>query len=163
MKAHRIISVLLAAGSTLLAANGTITGPTVTPSSVSISSPDPDSSTGGGTASVRWGMSGNVKGTWSVAVQAASSSLANCPAIPASAIKVQCTSFTAGSGVQGSCASGSFTLSTSSQTIASGPGEGNGGAGSQSTINLSLSFTDDWKYTASSLCSVQLSYTVTAQ
>lgn len=162
MKALRIISVLLAAAS-LLPAASTITGPTVTPSSVSISSPDPDSSNTGATATVKWGMAGNVKGTWSVALQAISSTLTNCPAIPASAVTVQCTSFTPGAGVQGSCTSGSFTLSTASQTIASGPGEGNGGAGSQSVINLSFSFTDNWKYIASPSCSVQLTYTVNAQ
>jgi hypothetical protein len=140
-----------------------ITGPTISPAAITFTSPDPDvtPASGSSTATVQWIMSGNSSGAWSITVQSISSSLANCPAVPVSAITLQCSSATAsGSGFpRASCTAAALTLSTTPQTIATGTREGNPG-----TINVAVAFTftDAWKYPASSSCTLQITYTVTA-
>ena len=140
----------------------TITGPTVSPATISFTSPDPDQTpvNGSSTATIQWTMSGNTLGSWSLTVQSVSSSLGSCPAVPASAVSFQCNSATPDTLGNASCSSGSFSLSTSPQTIASGTRQGAGV--SPTTVTISFTFTDAWKYPASSSCSVQIIYTVTA-
>jgi hypothetical protein len=155
------LPVVAMAYTSLLATS--IAGPTISPAAITFASPDPDvtPASGSSTATVQWIMSGNAAGAWSVTVQSVSSSLANCPAVPVSAVTLQCTTATvSGSGTpRASCNAAALTLSTSPQTIASGTREGNPG-----TINVTVSFkfTDAWKYPASSSCSLQITYTVTA-
>jgi hypothetical protein len=155
------IPVVAMACTTLLATS--ITGPVISPSAITFNSPNPDvtPTAGSSMANIQWMMSGNPSGNWSVTVQAASSSLANCPAIPVSAISAQCVSATAsGTGnPDASCSGSAFSLSTTPQTIASGTRQGNTGA-----INLAIAFTftDAWKYPASSSCSIQITYTIKA-
>jgi len=161
--AYRVtFEYLIVVNATLLAT--TITGPTVLPSSIKFSSPDPDITpvSGNTPATIVWTMTGNKHGNWSLAVQAAAASLTSCPAVPVSAIKVQCTSAipTGGGGPNATCTSGALTLSTAAQTLASGINEGDPGT---ITVNASFTFTDAWRYPASSACSVQLTYTITAQ
>ncbi len=144
---------------TLLAS--TITGRTITPGTITFTSPDPDTTpvNGSSSATIQWGMTGNKNGNWTVTVQAPSSVMTGCPSVPISAIRFQCTSFNAETGGQGNCASGSFPLSTASQTVASGNREGTGGT---NTATVVFTFTDAWKYPASTSCSIQLTYTITA-
>jgi hypothetical protein len=140
----------------------TITGPTVSPSTITFSSPNPDVTPANGStaATIQWAMAGNAGGAWSAAVQATSSSLTGCPAVPVSAIKFQCTSLSLATNGAGTCSSGTFTLSTSPQTVASGSKQGKSG---NTVATVSFTFTDGWKYPASSSCSTQLTYTINAQ
>jgi len=163
----RIISraiFLALVSATWLAAQGTITGPTITPSLITFPSPNPDATPTNGSSQVtiQWVMDNNPKGTWSLTVQAPSSSLAGCPAVPVSAIQFTCVSLTTQKEAdgQGACVSGTYPLSTGAQIVASGPKEGKTNT---STAVVSFTFTDSWKYPASSSCSVQLIYTITAQ
>jgi hypothetical protein len=147
------------ASATLLAS--TITGPTISPSTITFSSRDPDVTpvNGSSSATVQWTMSGNKSGNWALAVQAASSTLSGCSAVPVGAVQFRCTAWSATKGT-GSCASGTIPLSTTSQTVASGSQEGDPGT---HTVTVAFTFTDAWKYPASSSCSAQLTYTITAQ
>jgi len=135
---------------------------TVTPSTITFSSPDPDTTpvSGNTTATVRWSMNGGAT-AWSLRVNASGSSFASCPSVPMSAIKFTCSSATPGGGStpNATCSSGTFTLSTSPQTIASGTREGNGSA--PFTVVVAFTFTDAWNYPASSSCTLSLTYTAT--
>ena len=158
-----IVVAVIVANTTFAAT--TVTGPTISPWTITFSSPNPDAGpvNGSSTATVQWSMHGNPTALWSLTVQATSSSMTGCGAVPVSAIQVQCTSLTSGAtGASGSCSSGSFALSTSPQTIASGAKQGNGNSGS-TVATVAFTFTDAWKYPASSSCSLQLTYTVNAQ
>jgi hypothetical protein len=163
MRCKQIVVAVIVANATFAAT--TVTGPTITPSTITFSSPNPDATptNGSSTATIQWNMQGNPTNLFTLTVQASSSSMTGCPAVPVSAIQVQCTSFTSGAqGASGACNSGSFALSTSPQTIASGAKQGNGQSGG-TTVIASFTFTDAWKYPASSSCSLQLTYTVNAQ
>ncbi len=146
---------------TLFADQGVITGPIISPSTITFSSPDPDvtPTNASSLATIQWTMSGKRNGAWSLSVKALSPSLNGCPAVPVSAIQFQCTSWSASDGT-GSCPSRSAPLSTGSQIVASGGQEGNPG---MHTVTISFTFSDAWKYPASSSCSVQLIYTIDAQ
>src|SRR5437763_15629447 len=121
MHYKRIVVAVIVANTTFAAT--TITGPTISPSTITFSSPNPDvtPANGSSTATIQWSMQGNPTALFSLTVQATSSSMTGCAAVPVSAIQVQCTAFTTGAtGASGGCSSGSFALSTSPQTIASG-------------------------------------------
>ena len=145
-----------------LPAQGTITNLTATPGTITFNSPDPDTTpaTGSSSATVRWTMQGNRLGTWSVSVQAGAATLVNCPAVPVSAIKIQCLTLTPENAGAGACVAGTFALSTTGQTISNGTREGTTGV---TTMTVAFTFTDSWQYPASSACSAQITYTVTAQ
>jgi hypothetical protein len=153
---------LISAVLTSAALLGSITGLRVTPSTITFTSPDPDITPVGGsaTATVAWGMSGNNNGDWRLTVQSAAPSLSLCPTVPASAIVITCAGLSiSGKGnPTGSCASGAFPLSTGPQIVASGARQGK----SDITAVVSFAFTDNWKYLPSSACSIDLIYTITA-
>ena len=138
---------------------------TATPSTITFTSPDPDTTptSGSSVSTVTWTMDGNNK-TWSVTAHATSASFTGCTAIPVSAVQFSCSGFTnlGGGTKNGGCVSGTFTLSTTPQTIASGTAQGNGSG--TSSFTASFTFTDAWKYPASpgSTCSISINYDVTA-
>jgi len=95
---------------------------------------------------------------WSLVVQAASPTFANCSTVPISAVTVSCSSVNVfGLGGSGSC-SGSFPLSTTPQTVASGS---EGLVSLTYSVTLSFKLADSWKYIAetSPACSLSLTYT----
>lgn len=138
---------------------------TATPATITFTSPDPDTTptSGSSVGTVTWTMDGNNK-NWSVTANATSASFTGCTAIPVSAVQFSCSGFTnlGGGNKNGGCISGTLTLSTMPQTIASGSAQGNGSGASSFTV--SFTFTDAWKYPASpgSTCSVSINYDVTA-
>ena len=137
---------------------------TVTPSTITFNSPDPDTTpvSGSTVGTVMWSMNGgNV--LWSMIVSAAAASFTSCPAVPLSAIQFSCSSVTPGGGgnPNGTCSAGTLTLSTTPQTVATGTRQGNGSAPFAATV--AFTFTDAWKYPASPSCSIQINYSVTAQ
>lgn len=140
---------------------GSVTTFTYSPSTLSFTSSDPDVGAASPTATIYVYMGGPISGKpWNLKVQASSSTLTNCASVPASAISAVCASFTSGgdgNAPSGVC-SGSFPLSTSYQTVASGL-QGDGGADTF-TINMTYQFTDAWKYpgATSPACSLALSY-----
>jgi hypothetical protein len=132
---------------------------TVTPSTISFFSPDPDITPAGGSseATISWRMDGGAR-PWTLTVAAASSSFMSCSAVPLSAVRFSCQSAARGGGLaNASCASGTFTLTTLPQTIASGTRQGSGS--SPFTIRVAFTFTDAWNYPANSSCSLNLTYT----
>jgi hypothetical protein len=135
---------------------------TVTPATITFTSPDPDTTpvNGSSTATISWKMNGGTN-SWTLGVNAAAASFTSCPLVSLSAVKFTCSSATPGGGGSptASCASGTFTLSTSQQTIASGTHQGNGAA--PFTVVVAYTFTDAWKYPANSSCSLNLTYTAT--
>ncbi len=154
----RLTLILAVATSAALAS--TITGLTITPSTISFSSSDPDLSANGSSSStVRWTMGGNPFGGWSMTIRATSPTLTGCPSVPVSAIRVQCTSVSPQLVGNGSCG-GAINLSTTGQTVASGTWQGLGIGATVATF--SFVFTDAWRYPASSSCSIQLNYTITS-
>lgn len=164
MALQRICSVILAAALAVHppASAATIGGPTVLPGTLSLTSADPDAVSSGGAATVTWSIAdARPNGDWSLAVHAPSSTLTACPRVPVSALQVQCTGLSvAGTGnPRGECAAGAVTLSTNPQIIASGSRQG---GNSLFTAAVSFTFIDSWKYPASSLCSLNLIYTVSA-
>src|SRR5262245_29643525 len=69
-----------------------ISGLGASPSTITFNAPDPDTTptaSGNTAATVTWTMNGG-NNTWSLAVNATSSSLTNCPLVPVSAITYQC-------------------------------------------------------------------------
>ena len=134
---------------------------TVVPSTITFTSPDPDTTpvNGNTTATTTWSMNGGTN-TWTLGVNAAAASFASCPLVPLSAVHFTCSSAAKGSGANASatCTSGTFTLSTSPQTIASGK---QGSGTSPFTVVVAFTFTDAWQYPANSSCSLNLTYTAT--
>src|SRR5437879_870452 len=110
------------------------------PSMITFTSPDPDITpvNGNTTATITWSMSGLLN-SWTLSVNANSASFAGCPLVPASAVQYQCTSATPGTLGNASCTAGTFTLSSSPQTIASGTSQGLGGT---TTVVVAFKFTD---------------------
>jgi hypothetical protein len=136
----------------------TMTGSVMaSPATITFTSPDPDTTptNGNTTATISWGMSG--VSSWSLSVNAAAASFTGCPLVPRSAVQFQCTSATPALLGNASCSAGTFTLSSSPQTIASGTVQGTGTA----TVIVAFKFTDAWKYPANSSCSLNLTYTAT--
>ena len=102
--------------------------------------------------------------TWTLTVAAAQSTLTNCPNVPLSAVQVRCLNVSSGGigSASGSCA-GTFALSTTPTTVASGT-DGAVIAFGSHAVSIAYDFTDQWKYPAtSSSCTVSLNYSLTAQ
>lgn len=136
---------------------------TVSPSTVSIASTDPDTG-GNGSATVTSVINGPIGGKpWSVTVNTSgSTNLTNCATVPVSAVRATCSlaiSGTGGTQPTGACGS-AFNLSTTDTTIASGT-QGDG-SGNTYTITMSYHFTDAWNYLGASspACTVTLAYTL---
>lgn len=144
------------------AAASTVNSLAVSPLSISFGATDPDTApsvAGSSSATVSFGLSGGSNGaTWTLAVQAAGSSFTGCATVPASAVTVTCSSATASNNPQPVCGA-AFTLSTSPQQVVSGK-EKTGNPSYSVVINYTLA--DSWKYVASSSCSLDLTYTLTA-
>jgi hypothetical protein len=93
---------------------------------------------------------------WTLTVSAAGASFSSCATVPASAVTVTCGSVTGGH--TGACSTAA-TLSTTATKVAGG----NEATGMASySVNLSFTLADNWKYIASSSCSLSVSYTITA-
>ena len=137
---------------------------TVSPPTITFSSPDPDTTpvNGSATATVAWRMTGGPNKTWSLALNATSASFAGCPSVPVSAVQFSCQSVTPGDRGDGNCAGGTFTLSTTpSAPIASGGKQG--GGQSHFVVVIGFTFTDAWKYPANSSCTLTLTYTASGE
>ena len=132
---------------------------TVTPATVTFSATNPDTSpvdSGSATTSVSWTNLDFNTGAWNLTLQATSSSFANCPTVPVSAVTVSCASVSTTFGGSGAC-SPSFALSTSAQTVAGG---NQGFITYNYNVTLNFTLADNWKYIAemSPSCSLSLSY-----
>jgi len=136
-----------------------VTQVSVSPASLSFTAANPDSSplvAGSSSAVVTWKTTGgSVTSPWTLRISSPDT-FSSCATVPASAVTVSCASITGGSGA--TCG-GASTLSSSAVQIANGL-QSNG----STTYSVSLTFTlqDSWKYIASSLCALTVSYTVTA-
>jgi hypothetical protein len=131
---------------------------TVSPSSISFTAADPDvtPSNGSTTGTISWRMNGFFN-PWTLTVAAAASSFSGCPAVPLNAVTVRCNSATPGAFGNANCAAGTFNLSTTPVTIASGTLQGIGLT--PFTVTVAFTFTDNWKYPANSSCALNLIYT----
>jgi len=148
--------------SRLGAALGTVSSLVASPGTVSFLASNPDAGvvSGSSPASLSWSvLSGSHLKTWTLSVQADSSSFSGCGTIPVSAVQVSCGSASAGGNGTGSCG-GSFTLATSPQQIASGT-QGDGTNSYLVSANLTLA--ESWRYVANPSCSINLTYSVNAQ
>lgn len=137
-----------------------ITSPKVNNSTITFTATDPDTNpsvAGSAGATVSWNTTGGATTrTWTLTVNSSSSSFSACSTVPASAVTVSCTSTTGGH--SGACGAAT-TLSTTAAGIASGT-EATGTA--SYSVALSFTLADNWKYIASSSCSLSVSYTITA-
>lgn len=131
---------------------------TVSPSSISFNAADPDvtPSNGSTTGTISWVMNG-IFNPWTLTVAADASSFSGCPSVPVNAVTVRCNSATPGTFGLANCAAGTFNLSTTPVTIASGNRQGIGFT--PFTISVVFTFTDNWKYPANSSCVLNLIYT----
>lgn len=139
-----------------------ITSSSAAPATIIFAANNPDAPTVSGNlpATIIFNtVGGSNSQTWQVQIQATAANFASCPStVAASTVRVSCTSSSAsGHGATGTC-SGSFLLSTFSQTVASGV-EGTGN--DTYTTTLSFTFTDSWSFIPAS-CGLGLSYTITA-
>lgn len=134
----------------------------VSPQALSFRSSDPDLPVVTATASVSW-LVWFGRGSWSISVGASGSTLANCPEVPVSAVRVRCASVRVG-GIpagSGSCAQ-PFPLATTSQQVAGGT---QGRIFADYHVTIVYEFTDSWKYrgAVSPPCSLTLTYTIHVQ
>jgi len=157
----RTITVFLAAAGLLCAALGPIS---VIPATVTFQSSDPDAGAVAGTpVTVSWHYTdGWHKSSWSIRVRANSSTLTNCRAIPASAIRVSCQSVTIRGGAPGTgsgACSPPFQLGTVDQQVAGGLQQQHD---ADYTVNIIFSFQDSWRYqgAVNPACALELTYTV---
>lgn len=124
----------------LVNSSGGVENLTATPASVNIQAAAPEAVAGPVSVTISWrGKSGQPGQNWSLSVQPDANAFVNCPAVPASAVRVTCSAST---GV--SCGS-PFSLSASPQQVAAGA-EGPGTK--QYAVTLLVSFEDKWRYTA---------------
>jgi len=125
----------------------------------------PGSAIAGGSATVKWTISGGASGnTWTLSVYANSAAFTGCSTVPASAVGVTCSSAShTGTGATSTCQSGGpFSLSTTApgQQVASG-NEGNSSSHTY-TIVLNYQLTDSWEFIANASCPLTVTYTVNA-
>jgi hypothetical protein len=140
----------------------TISGAAAAPSTINFTATDPDlgSFSGSSAATVSWNTTnGLLINTWTLSVAAAAASFTTCATVPASAVKVTCSSVTGGTG--GTCGA-AFQLSTTSHQIASGSEATLATSPYSVVINFSLA--DSWRYIAEQApsCTLSLSYTINA-
>jgi hypothetical protein len=141
-------------------ASTSITGASSSPATVNFTLTDPDAAQVTGAGSVLWTTSkGNLGRAWNVGISSSSIAFTNCAEIPLSAVAVQCSSVSGGSG--GVCNASTLTLTASTQQIANGFEQ----SGTASyAVNVRFSIEDAWKYkghTATS-CTLNVTYTITA-
>ena len=136
---------------------------TVNPATITFSATNPGTVpvvTGSSTATASWTARGS-GGTnvWTLTVRAAALTFTNCGTVPVSAVTVTCSAASISGGGTASCA-GSFPLSTTAQTVASGR-DTNNNRNYSATIGFTLA--DNWKYIAetSPACTLSLTYTAT--
>jgi hypothetical protein len=142
---------------------GSISGFTATPGTITFTSSNPDASATSPSAQIVVNMTGPIPALpWNLKVAATSSSLGNCPSVPASAVAAVCSSFSGSAPLgnnapTGGC-SGSPALSTSYVTVASGA-QGTGSSNTF-TINMNYRFTDAWTYPGANApaCTLGLTY-----
>lgn len=138
----------------------TVPTASVTPAAITFSATDPDTTpvvNGSASAVVAWTTKGGATArTWNVTAKAAATTFSSCSTVPVSAVTVTCASVTGGH--SGVC-SAATTLSTTATQVASGD-EATGTA--SYSVTLSFTLADNWKYIASSSCSLSVSYTITA-
>jgi hypothetical protein len=120
-------------------------GPIIaTPAAIRFTATDPDQGSVAGTpATITWTVSNG------------------CGTVPASAIRVSCSSATVSGGFGNGACAAPFSLSNTPQLLASGR---QGLFTNTHTVNVNFSFTDSWRYIASNgaSCSLALTYSVTA-
>jgi len=142
---------------------GTVGLITIAPQSVTFQARNPEAGTvaSSSPASLSWVVSsGSHALNWTVSIQATDSSFSNCPTLPVSAVRVNCSSasVSGGSGT-GSC-SGSFPLSATLQQLAGGV---QGDAVNTYTVTISFTLAESWRYIAKSSCTLNLTYSINAQ
>ena len=130
------------------------------PSTISFTATDPDlgNFAGSSPATVSWTTNGgNILRTWTLSVAASTANFASCSTVPASAVRVSCSSVSGGT--NGLCGS-AFQLSTTSRQIASGL-EATAG-GSPYSVIITFTLADSWRFVAeqSPPCTLSLSYTI---
>ncbi|MCL6545354.1 MAG: hypothetical protein K6T61_08985 [Bryobacteraceae bacterium] len=160
MSARLMLMLGLALPAALPAADPT--NMSVSPQTLSFRSSDPDSAPVTATASVTWSVWLG-RGSWNLSVRAGSPTLANCPSVPVSAIRVRCASVSVGGFPAGSGACAQpFLLTTASQQVAAGT---QGRIFANYNINIIYEFTDSWKYRGANAppCSLTLTYTIYVQ
>lgn len=104
---------------------------------------------------------------WSFTVRATSATLGGpgaCSTVPVGAVQVSCSSPVANGNAgafdgTASC-SAPVTLSTASQTVASGIQSSKGGPADSYQVTLTFTFADDWRYAATlgTPCTLNLTY-----
>ncbi len=132
-----------------------VSGPTVTPASISFTATNPDNAatvTGSASAVLRFSIAAT--SNWSVAVSAPAS-FTNCSTVPVTAVTATATcTTTVGTS---NCTSGA--LSTGGTTIATGRHTGSGA--DAYTITIAFTLADSWAYIASAACSLAVTYSIT--
>jgi hypothetical protein len=139
----------------------------VAPGTVSFVASDPDSPSHTGSSTVTWNLTGgSILRNWTLQVASGAvlfTGSASCSTVPANAVTFRCASATYSGGTlpSATCSAGTFTLSTTYQTVASG----REGSGSPSfTVTLSFTLLDSWSYVAnlSPPCTLNVSYSLNA-
>jgi hypothetical protein len=148
-----------------------VTSAIITPSTLTFDSNDPDvMATAPTPVTVAITVTdGQPSRSWFLRVRAASPALTGCPVVPASALRLACTSASVsekhpnnGLGNGSATCGAPVNISTSSQPVASGR---LGNRDRVYTVTLQVGFTDGWHYQvpAGSPCSANLSYTFEIQ
>lgn len=134
---------------------------TVSPATISFSATNPGTVpvvSGSSTVKATWTAQGSGgTNTWTLTVRAAASTFTNCATVPVSAVTVSCSAASISGGGTAGCG-GSFPLSTTAQTVASGT-DSNVNRNYSVTLNFTLA--DSWSYIAetSPACTLSLTYT----
>lgn len=138
----------------------------ITPTQLSFTAIDPDQ--GGpapqSTAATFRLLGPNVQSPWTLYVESESASMSGCGSIPASALKVTCTSASHDSGNNSGkayCAASPVAVSTSRAVAAYG---NQGNRDHNVRVDLQVTMADSWRYQAalSPSCTISLRYTVDA-
>ncbi|MGA2113332.1 MAG: hypothetical protein ABSH56_01115 [Bryobacteraceae bacterium] len=133
----------------------------VTPAAIAFAATNPGTIpvvAGSAVANASWTALSLLGGNWSLSVQAAAPTFANCSTVPVSAVTVSCASVSVvGLGGSGTC-TGSFPLSTTPQIVASGS---TGIVSLNYSITIAFTLADSWQYIAemSPACTLSLTYT----
>jgi hypothetical protein len=132
------------------------------PGTISFTATDPDlgSVSGSSASTVSWTTTGGSSATtWNLQVKGGAAAFTNCATVPTSAVTATCSSVTGGTA--GACKP-AITLSTVGQQVATGKESASSGAPYSVSINFTLA--DSWAYIAktSPVCTLTLTYTVTA-
>lgn len=141
---------------------GTISSLTASPGTISFSASNPAAGvvSGSSSATLQWTVqSGSHLQTWTVSVQAGSSTFSGCTTVPITAVSAACSSASVGGGGGTGTCSGSFPLSTVAQQLAAGA-EGDGTQTYSVQTNYTLA--ESWRYVAKAACTLTLTYTVNA-